>query len=96
MVLVYNGILLSHKKGWIWVGCSERDVIQSEVSQKDRNKCCILTHIHMKSRKDYLWTYLKERNRDADLKRLVDTVGKGEGAMNWESSFEIYTLPWVK
>ena len=27
---------------------------------------------------------------------LVDTVGEGEGGMNWESSMEIYTLPCVK
>ena len=36
-------------------------------------------------------------NRDADIeKRLVDTVGEGEGGTNWESSMETYTLPEVK
>ena len=38
MLHVYNGILLSHKKRWNWVICSEVDetVIQSEVSQKEK------------------------------------------------------------
>ena len=26
--------------------------------------------------------------------RLVDTVGVGEGGMNWKSSIETYTLPY--
>ena len=26
----------------------------------------------------------------------VGTVGEGEGGTNWESSIEIYTLPYVK
>ena len=37
----------------------------------------------------YWWTYLQGSNRDTDIKnRLVDTVGKGEGGMNWENSME--------
>ena len=49
VVHVYNGILLSHKKEWIWVSSSEVDEprahIQSEVSQNENNKYHILTHI---------------------------------------------------
>ena len=26
----------------------------------------------------------------------MDTVGEGEGGMNWESSMETFTLPYVK
>ena len=29
-------------------------------------------------------------------RELVDTVEKGEREMNWESSTDIYTLPYVK
>ena len=29
-------------------------------------------------------------------KRLVDTVREEKGGMNWESSIETYTLPYVK
>ena len=46
VVHIYNGILLSHKKEWNWVICRDVEpIIQSEVSQKEKNKYCILTHI---------------------------------------------------
>ena len=42
--------------------------------------------------KCYWWTCLQDR-RDADVEnRFVDTMGKGEAGMNWESSTDIYTL----
>ena len=58
----------------------------------------INTHTHICNiEKWYWWTYLQGRNRDSDIEnRLMDTVGKGEGEMNWESSIETYTLPRVK
>ena len=49
MVHMYSGILLSHKKNDIgsfvetWMDL--KSVIQSEGSQKEKNKYCILTHI---------------------------------------------------
>ena len=46
---IYNGILLSHKKerNWVFVvtWVDLETIIQSEVSQKEKNKYCILTHI---------------------------------------------------
>ena len=40
---------------------------------------------------------MQGRNRDTDVENgLVDTVGKGEGGMNLESSTDIYTLSRVK
>ena len=50
VVHIYNRILLSHKKNEImpfavtWMDL--KFVIQSEVSQKEKNKYCILTHIY--------------------------------------------------
>ena len=48
MIYVYYEILFSHKKEQIWVSSSEvsksRD-LQSEVSQKQKNKYSILKHI---------------------------------------------------
>ena len=36
-------------------------------------------------------------NRKADVENgRVDTVGEGEGGMNWEIRFDINTLPFVK
>ena len=49
VVPVYNEILLSHKKERNWVICRDLDtpesVIQSEVNQKEKNKCHMLMHI---------------------------------------------------
>ena len=49
LVLSYNGILLSYKKERICVSSNEVDeprVHKSEVSQKEKDKYCILTHIY--------------------------------------------------
>ena len=53
-------------------------VIQSEVSQKEKNKCCILTHIYSLE-KWCRWTYLQGRNSDADLENRHEDAGLGEG-----------------
>ena len=49
VVPVYNEILLSHKKEQNWVICRDLDtlesVTQSEVNQKEKNKCHMLMHI---------------------------------------------------
>ena len=48
---IYNGILISYKKHRIWVSSNEVDelepIIQSEVSQKEKDKYCILTHVYV-------------------------------------------------
>ena len=56
------------------------------------------THTPHGIEKTWYWlTYLQGRNRDTDLENgLVDTAGEGEGGTNWESSIEIYILPYVK
>ena len=48
VVHMHSGIVLSHKKEWIWVTSSEVDepVIQNEVSQKKKNKYYILMHAY--------------------------------------------------
>ena len=47
--------------------------------------------------KRYWWTYFHRRNREANVENgLVNTLEKGEGGTKWESSIEIYTLPYVK
>ena len=49
MVYIHNGILLSHKKECIGVSSNEGDdlepIVQSEVSQKEKNKYHILMYI---------------------------------------------------
>ena len=54
MAHIYNGILLGHKKNetelfvvrWMDI----ESVIQSEVSQKEKNKYRMLTHIYIESK----------------------------------------------
>ena len=49
VVHIYNGILLNHKKEWIWVSSSKVDeprTLHGEVSLKEKNKYHILMHIH--------------------------------------------------
>ena len=79
IVHIYDGILLSHKKTTFesvlmkWMNLEP--VRQSEVSQKEKNKYCTLTHIY--------GIYLQDSNGDADREnRLVDTVCEREAGMN--------------
>ena len=54
VVYIHNGILLNHKKAFESVLMSWMNlepIIQSEVSQKEKDKYHILTHIYMESRK---------------------------------------------
>ena len=49
VVHIYDGILLSHKneiESFVETWMDLETVIQSEVSQKEKNKYRILTHIH--------------------------------------------------
>ena len=59
MVHVYKGILLSYKKGCIWVGPNEVDEPRAYyiewISHKD--KSCVYQHMDMESRK-MVWTNL--------------------------------------
>ena len=60
-------------------------VIQSEVSQKDKNKYCMLTHIYIwnlknKKKKKCFWrTYGLDRNRGTDIENGLEDTGKGNG-----------------
>ena len=73
--------------------------IQSEESQKEKNKYCILTCMCgiQKNGTDEPICYLQGSKGDADIeKRHADTVWEGEGEMNLENSMETYTLPYTK
>ena len=95
---VLNRILLGHKKEQIWVSWTEVDeprVYYTEWSQIEENKYRILMHI-MESRKTVLMNLIVGQDV-TDVENIpVDTVGEGEGVMNWESIIEIYTFPYVK
>ena len=44
----------------------------------------------------YWWTYLQGKNRNEHIENRLAAAGEGEGGMNWTSSIETYTLPYVK
>ena len=75
-------------------------VIQSEVSQKEKNKYRILMHIYGTSKNGT--NEFARRNRDTDVenKRMDTKWGKwwwwGGGVMNWEIGIDIYTLICIK
>ena len=56
-------------------------IIQSEVSQKEKHQCSILTHIYgiLKDSND---NPMCKTARETDIKnRLLDSVGEGKGGM---------------
>ena len=57
-------------------------VIQSEVSQKEKNKYNMLTHIYMESKKKMVLMNLGEdRNKDADIENGLEDTGRGKGKL---------------
>ena len=79
---IYNGILFSPPKEWNWVIFSDVDEtsagMQSEVSQKEKSKYRILTHIWNLEEWDW-WTYFQGRNRNKDVENgLVDSEQEEE------------------
>ena len=101
VVHIHNGILLSHEKEHPWVSLKEVDeprVCYTEWSKSERENqtWCINAYIWNLERWNW-WTYLQGSSGDAEIgNKLEDTVGDGEGGMNWESSLETHTLPYVK
>ena len=61
-------------------------VTQSEVSQKEKTKYCILMYIWNLEKWHWL-TYFQGRKRDTE-NRFVDTMWEGEGKLNRESSVD--------
>ena len=71
-------------------------VIQSEVSQKEKNKYRILTHICGTQKNDTDELVCRaEIETDVENKRMDPKVGGG-GGMNWEIGIDIHTLICIK
>ena len=101
MVHMYNGILLRHKKEHIWVSSNEVDeprAYYTDWSNSRREKQILYINAYMWTlERWYWWISLQDSSGDTDIEnRCVDTAGEGEPGMNWKSSVETYTLPYVK
>ena len=75
-------------------------IIQSEVSQKEKNKYCILKHIYG-IQKDGTYEPICRAAicRDTDIENRLTDKGRGEegeAEMSVESNMEAYTLTHVK
>ena len=71
-------------------------IIQSEVSQKDKDQYSILTHIYgiLKDGNDNL---ICRTEKETQIYRTdLDSVGEGENGMIWENSIETWILSSVK
>ena len=85
----------------MWVSSNEVDepraYVQSEVSQKEKDKYQIFNTYIWNIERSYWWFYLLTYSKgDTEVKnRFLDSVGEGEGGMIWDNSIEINTLPYV-
>ena len=99
VVHTHNGILAI--KTHIWVSSNELDEPRAcypEWSKSVREKQILYIDAYIWNLvRWYWWAYLQSSSGDADTEnRLVDTVGEGQGGINWKSSMETYTLSYVK
>ena len=84
MVHMYNGILLSHKEEQNWVICRDLDgpmdlesVLQSEVSQKEKNNYDTSVHIYG----------IKKNGTDKQICRAVKDAGRASEQRQWSCHF---------
>ena len=101
VVHIHDGILLSHKKEHIWVSSVEvgvPGVHYTEWSKSERKRQILYVNAYIWNLEIwYPWSYIQGSKGERDIKRkLLDSVGEGEGGMIWENSIETYTLPYVK
>ena len=95
VVNICNGLLLSYKNVFIWVGPNEVDeprAYYTEWSKSERERQILYVNTCIWNlERWYWWTYLQGKSGDADIEGRY-TVWKGEGVMTWENSMERYTL----
>ena len=95
VVHVHNGILLSHKKEHLLCVLMRQmnlePIIQSEVSQKEKDKYCILTHIY-RIQKNVTKEFFHRAAMEKQTQRidLWTRERGGEGEMYGESNMETY------
>ena len=95
---IYSVKYCSAIKGINWVIYRTVDVARDchRVEKIRKVKQILYISIYMwNQEKWYRWTYLQGRSRDSDIEKNVWTHW-GKSGMNWESSINIHTLPYVK
>ena len=96
VVYIHNGILLSHEKEHIWVSSNEVDEPRAYYTEwsksEEKDKCSILTHIYMESRKVVLMNLsVRQWGRWRHWKWTCEHGAGGwvgMGGKNWKNSTE--------
>ena len=100
VVQLHNGILLSHKKEYLWVSSNEVDETRAHYTQwskPERERQISYINTYTRNLEDDMDYPVQGNRGDTDLKnRLLETVGEEESGMIWENSSETHTLPYVK
>ena len=96
VVHIYNGILFSHKKEWIWVSYSEVDeprTCYTEWSRSEREKQILYSNTYMWNlERWHWWTHLQGGKGDTDTENEpVDTVREWEGGTDAEQHQHVHT-----
>ena len=69
----------------------------TEWSKSDRERYHLVSLICGIFKKGYKWTYLQNWNRVTDVEnKLMVTLGKGGGGINWKIGIDTYTLLYIK
>ena len=101
VVHIYNGILLSYKKEWIWVRSNELHepgACYTEWSESERERQILYINAYIWNfERQYQWSYRQGSKGDTDVKnRVLDSTGEGGGGMICENSPETCTLTYIK
>ena len=99
---IYNEILLSHKKEYIWVSSNEVDeprAYYTEWSKSEREKQILYINTYIWNLEGWYWRIcLQSSIGDTDIENRLTDKGRGEegeGEINGESSMDAYTLTYV-
>ena len=76
---------------------SIKPIIQSEASQKEKDKYHILTHIYIESRNMILKIYFQASNGETDIENRLMDMGRGKKRVRYmERVTWKLTLPYIK
>ena len=99
VVHVHNGILFCYKKEHIWVCSNEVDELRAYYTEwsKSEIQTLYINACIWNLERWHWWSYMQGSKGDTDImKRLLGSVGGGEGGMIWENSTETYISPFIK
>ena len=97
MVHIYDGILLSHKKGWNNAICTTMDGprdshTQWSKSDRERQTSYDITYMWDLKKNGYKWTYLQNRKRIAEFENKLKGGRDGLRVRDWLMYITVYGM----